>query len=94
MQYAAHIEVDNSEENPDEGRRGLQEELLPVLQSLPGFDSTLLMTNYEQGRGVAVVVFESRDAASALVSGLSVGQEIRAGVTVTRAEVLEINARA
>jgi hypothetical protein len=37
--YAAVIEVDNSGENPDEGRIGLREELLPVLSAMPGFNA-------------------------------------------------------
>src|SRR3954471_7731574 len=51
MQYAAVIEVDNGAEDPDEGRRGLREELLPVLKTMPGFVSAALLTAYDQGRG-------------------------------------------
>lgn len=94
MNYSALIEVDNSREDPATGRRGLQEELAPALKSMPGFVSTLLMTAYERGRGVAVVVFDSRQSAEALVAGLSEGREIREGVVVTRSEVLEVSASA
>ena len=92
MAYVAHIEVNNSGENPTEGRRGLREELLPALESMPGFESAYLLTAYERGRGVAVVIFDTRENAEALTAGLAVGQEIRTGVTVTAKEVLEVAA--
>ncbi len=50
------------------------------------------MTAHERGRGVAVVVFDTHDQAAQLVSGLSIGQHIRHGVTVTRTDVLEVSA--
>ena len=92
--YAAVIEVDNREEDPDDGRRGLREELAPAMKALPGFNSGLFMTAYEHGRGIAVVVFDTQEQAEQLASGLTIGQEIRDGVTVTAADVLEVSASA
>jgi heme-degrading monooxygenase HmoA len=94
LKYAALIEVDNSREDPDSGRRGLREELAPALKAMPGFDSALLLTAYDHGRGIAVVVFESEDAARAMASGFAEGQEIRDGVVITRTDVLEVSASA
>jgi hypothetical protein len=94
MQYAALIEVDNSREDPEAGRKGLRDELLPALQGMSGFVATLLLTAYERGRGVAVVVFDTREAAEGLASGFADGQEIREGVVVTGKEVLEVSASA
>jgi hypothetical protein len=94
LSYAALIEVDNSTEDPDEGRRGLREELAPALSAMPGFQTALLLTAYERGRGVAVVVFETKEQAEQLRSGLAEGAEIRAGVTVTRTDTLEVSASA
>ena len=94
MHYAAVVEVDNSREDAEAGRRGLREELAPALSSMPGFVSTLLLTAYERGRGMAVVVFDSRPAAEAFVAGLPEGREIRGGVVVTRANVLEVTVSA
>ncbi len=94
MRYAAVVEVDNSKEHPDAGRQGLRDELAPALSAMPGFVSTLLMTAYERGRGIAVVVFETQDQARQLASGFSPGQHIRDGVGVLRAEVLEVSASA
>jgi hypothetical protein len=94
LAYAALIEVDNSAEDPDDGRRGLREELVPALSAMPGFASALLLTAYERGRGVAVVVFDTKEQAAQLTSVLADGQEIRAGVRVTRTDVLEVSASA
>ena len=94
MKYAALIEVDNSREDPETGRRGLREELVPALKTMPGFDSALLLTAYDHGRGVAVIVFESEEAARAVASGFAEGQEIRDGVMITRKDVLEVSASA
>lgn len=92
MPYAAVIEVDNSREDPAAGREGLRSELAPALAQMPGFVSTLLLTAYDRGLGVAVVVFEESAQAEGLVRGLEAGREIRPGVTVTRTEVLEVTA--
>lgn len=93
MSYAAVIQVDNSTEDPDEGRAGLRDELLPFLKGLAGFDEALLLTAYERGRGVAVIVFDTADQASALASGLTLGQSLREGVTITGIETFEVTAR-
>src|SRR4051812_22023351 len=94
MPYAAVIEVDNRGEDPDDGRRGLREELAPTMKALPGFNSGLFMTAYERGRGIAVVVFDTQERAQQLATGLTIGQQIREGVTVIRSDVLEVSARA
>lgn len=94
MGYAAVIEVDNSGEDQDEGRRGLREELLPVLKTMPGFVSAALLTNYDDGRGLAVVSFDTAEQARGLASGLTVGRELRAGVTVLSTRVFEVAASA
>ena len=94
MHYAAVIEVDNRGEDPDEGRKGLRDELAPAMKLMPGFQSGLFMTAYEHGRGIAVVVFETYEQAEQLTGGLAVGREIRAGVTVVRTDVLEVSASA
>lgn len=94
MRYAALIEVDNSREDPEDGRRGLREELAPALKAMPGFESALLLTAYDHGRGVAVIVFDSEDDARAIASSFVEGQAIRDGVVITRTDVLEVSASA
>jgi hypothetical protein len=93
VSYAALIQVDNSSEDPDEGREGLRGELLPFLQTLAGFDEAVLLTAYERGRGVALIVFDTEEQASALTSGLALGQSLRQGVSITGIETFEVTAR-
>src|SRR3954452_9340715 len=94
MQYAVVLSVDNGGEDPDEGRRGLREELAPAIRQLPGVVSALFMTAYERGAGVAVVVFETREQAEQLAAGFTLGAEIRSGVRVTASGVFEVSASA
>jgi hypothetical protein len=90
MAFAVVVEVDNSGEEPDEGRRRLREELTPWVQQLPGFRSLLFMTAFERGFGVGVVVFDERDQAEQAAAGLPVGSSPRDAVTVKRTEVLAV----
>jgi hypothetical protein len=90
MAYAMIVEVDNSGEDPDEGRRRLREELAPFTKQLPGFLSLLFMTAFERGCGVGVVVFEDRDQAEGAAAGMVVGTSPREGVVVKRTEVLAV----
>ena len=94
MAFAVVIEVDNSGEDPAEGRRGLREELAPVLRGLPGFQSAQLMAAHERGLGLACVVLETREQADQLADWFTLGAVIRPGVTVVRNEVIEVVASA
>jgi hypothetical protein len=94
MAYATFITVDNSGEDPEEGRRGLREELVPAMKALTGFQSAMFMTAYERGRGVGVVVFETLEQAESLAEVVEIGSTIHPGVTVTGSEVLEVSATA
>ena len=94
MSFAAVVSVDNSGEDPDEGRRSLREELTPVIRELPGFVSCIFLTDYERRRGLGVVLLETREQATQLAAGLVVGAEIRVGATVIASEVFEVAASA
>jgi hypothetical protein len=92
--YAVVVEVDNREEDPEEGRRGLREELAPAMRMLPGFVSATFMTAHERGVGIGVVILQAREDVEHLAMGFVPGAELRPGVRVTRTEVLEVAARA
>mgnify|MGYP003623180321 CR=1 FL=1 len=92
--FAVLVEVDNRGEDPDEGRRGLREDLTPAMRQTPGFVSGLFMTAYDRGLGVGVVLLATRDQANQVASAFAVGSEIRPGVNVVRTEVLEVSATA
>lgn len=94
MDYALVVEVDNSGEDPEEGRRGLREELAPAVKNFPGFKSGLFMTAHERGRGIGIVVFDTKEYAEQIAGGFAEGRQLRQGVTVTRTEVMEVAATA
>lgn len=52
------------------------------------------MTDYGRGRGLGVVVLQTREQADQLASAFAVGSQIRSGVTVTATEVFEVSASA
>ena len=90
MAFAAVVEVDNSGEDPDEGRRRLREELAPAVRQLPGVRSLLFLTALERGLGYGVIVFDERAQADQLAAGLAPGSQPREGVTFKRTEVLDV----
>lgn len=69
----------------EEGRRMLDEIVVPNAKSQPGFKSGIWMNNGEDGR--AVVVFDSEDQAR---SALSVLQPPPGGPTLVSSEVYEV----
>lgn len=90
--FAVMVEVDNSREDPELGKRGLRDELAPALRGLPGFRSLLLMTAHDKGLGVGIVALEQREQATTLAGAFPPGTEIRPGVVVVRTEVLDVAA--
>jgi hypothetical protein len=91
--FAVVVEVDNGAEDPEEGRRGLREELAPAMRQMPGVVSAIFMTAHERGVGYGVIVMDSREGAQRLAAGFSPGTFIRDGVKILRAEVLEVAAQ-
>ena len=90
MAFAVVVEVDNSGEDPKEGRRRLREELAPMVRQFPGFQSLLFLTAFERGLGYGVMTFGERDQAEQLAAGLTPGSQPREGVTLVRTEVLDV----
>ncbi len=94
MAFAVVVDVDNSGEDPDAGRRGLRDELAPAVRQLPGFESGLFLTAYERGDGLGVVVLATRENAEGLAAGFPAGAEIRPGVIVKHTAIFEVTATA
>ena len=94
MAFAVVVEVDNSGEDPDDARRRLHDDLAPSVRQLPGFQSLLFLTAFEQGLGYGVMVFEERSQAELLAAMLPPGSHPQDGVTFTRTEVLDVEVAA
>ena len=90
MAFAVVVEVDNSGEDPEDGRHRLRQELAPAVRQLPGFQSLLFLTALERGLGYGVMIFDERAQAEQLAAGLAPGSQPREGVTFKRTEVLDV----
>ena len=78
----------------DVARKGLQEQTVPGVSQAPGFVAGY-WTRSEDNRGLAMVVFESEDAARAVAEQLrSQGPPDPEAVTIDNVEVREVVANA
>ena len=92
MTAALVVQVDNSGEEPEEGKRRLHEELAPFVQALPGFRSLLFMTAFDRGFGIGVVIFDAQSQAEEAAQAMAVGTSPREGVVVMQTDVLTVEA--
>jgi len=91
--FAVLVEVDNSGEDPEARARGLREELAPAMKQTPGFVSGIFASD-EDGLGLMLVVYDSREHADAVAGRLAIGMSTRPGVTITRVQLAEVLATA
>jgi len=82
-------------ENVDQSREALLGEVVPNVKKAPGFVNGVWAADRDKGRGVGIVVFESREQAEEVVRRLASGELKRpAGVTVEDVAVYEVQAQA
>ena len=82
-------------ENVDQARGELQSQVIPSVKQAPGFVSGIWTADRDSGRGVGIVVFESREQAEAMLQRLESGELKRAvGVTVESVSVYEVQGQA
>ena len=82
-------------ENVDQSREALVNEVVANVKKAPGFLSGVWAADRDKGRGVGIVVFESREQAEAVMRRLESGELKRpAGVTVENVAVYEVQAQA
>lgn len=92
--HAVFIELDVSEVAPDEGRKYLREQIVPIIQGLPGFRSGIWLNGQDSGQGMSITIWDKLDQAEAMVKmfGPEAGQQ--AGGTVRRCEINKVAASA
>ena len=83
--------VDVSIRDFDQARKELDESVVPMVSTAPGFVSGVWVARAE-AKGRAIVVFESEDAAKAAAE--QIRATARAGVTIDSVDVGEVVARA
>jgi putative monooxygenase ydhR len=82
-------------ENVDQSREALQSQVVANMKKAPGFVSGVWAADRDKGRGVGIVVFESREQAEAVLKRLESGELKRPpGVTVESVAVYEVQAQA
>ncbi|HUP75606.1 MAG TPA: hypothetical protein VM282_21385 [Acidimicrobiales bacterium] len=82
-------------ENVDTAGKALQSQVIPNVKQAPGFVSGVWAADRDNGRGVGIVVFESREQAEAMLQRLESGEMRRPpGVTAESAFVYEVQGQA
>lgn len=87
--HAVVVHVDITD--PDGARQALENEVLPMVSSAPGFVAAYWLAP-EDGRGTSFVVFDSEEAATAMAERARTMTE--APAAVTEARVKEVIAHA
>lgn len=92
---AVLIEVDTSRQpDPAVGLDFLQKEVVPRVSAAPGFHAGYWLRPLDDGKGTAIVVFDTEANAEAASADLQVGGSAGPNVTVIRKEIREVAASA
>jgi hypothetical protein len=91
---AVLIEVDVREVERDPGLTALRERIVPVIKSLPGFQSGTWLTGNEDGKGLSLTLWDSEAKAQTMVDRFGVGSNPVMSASVVRCEVREVAAAA
>jgi hypothetical protein len=70
--------------------RGLREQIVSSIASMPGFHSGTWLTGGEDGLGLSLTVWDTVKQASTLAGRFAVGSSPAGGSSVTRCETREV----
>jgi hypothetical protein len=90
LMHAVLIEVDVGDIGPDEGLKGLREQIVPAITALPGFESGTWLTGNENGLGLSLTVWDTKEHAQAMAAMFGPGASPQAGASVRCCEVREV----
>lgn len=76
----------------EEGLKGLREQIVPAITALPGFRSGTWLTGNEDGLGLSLTVWDTKEHAEAMAAMFGPGSSPQAGASVRRCEVREVSA--
>jgi hypothetical protein len=88
--HAVLVEVDIGDLERGEALTGLREQVVPRVSQAPGFQSGSWMAPNQDGKGLALMLFDTEDNARAAAGMVQVGSNPQPGVTVERSEVREV----
>lgn len=88
--YAVLIEVDVTGVDREEGLRGLRDHIVPSITRMPGFRSGTWLPGDNDGKGLSLTVWDSRDYAQTMADRFGPGSSPHAEASVVRCEVREV----
>ena len=91
---AVLIEVDVRGVERDAGLTALREQIIPVIKSLPGFQSGTWLTGNEDGKGLSLTLWDSDAKAQTMIDRFGVGSNPAMSASVVRCEVRGVAAAA
>ena len=71
MAHALVTQVDLGGQDPAEAEKLLNEQVIPAVKGLPGFDRGVWLRSADGSTGMAIVVFDSEEQAEAAQAGLA-----------------------
>lgn len=92
--YAVLIEVNVREVDPNEGLKGLREQIVPAISQLPGFLSGVWLPGNAAGRGLSLTVWDTEANARTMADRFGPESSPHAGAAIERWEVREVAATA
>jgi hypothetical protein len=91
---AVLIQVDVRGVESDAGLTALREQIVPAIKGLPGFQSGTWLTGNEDGKGLALTLWDSEARAQTMVDRFGIGSNPAISALVVRCEVREVAAAA
>lgn len=91
---AVLIEVDVTGVDTEQGLRGLREQIVPAIRSLPGFQSGIWLSGSAEGKGLSLTMWDSEANARGMADRFGPGSSPQADATVTRCEIRDVAATA
>jgi hypothetical protein len=92
--YAVLIEVDVSGVDRDQGLTALQEQIVPAIKAMPGFQSGTWLPGNEDGKGLSLTLWDTDANAKVMADRFGIGSNPAMSAMVARCEVREVAATA
>jgi hypothetical protein len=92
--HAVLVEVDLGDVDRDVALKNLRGDIVPRVSAAPGFQSGSWMAPNQEGKGLALLIFDTEENAGRAAEMVKVGSNPQPGATVERCEVREVAATA
>jgi hypothetical protein len=81
-------------EDVDMAKEGLHGGLIPFVKSMPGFVRGTWSADREAGKGIGMMVFDTRENAEAALENMRTNGKVPPGVTLESAAIYEVQGEA